>query len=49
LFAVENLDVPFDPNDPKCNAPRKVPNFDHFTVFLRILSPNKTCFQFKLS
>lgn len=37
LFAVENFDIPFDP---KCNAPSKVPNFDHFTnftMFLRIL------------
>lgn len=31
LFVV----VPFNPNGSKCNAPQKVPNFDHFTVFLR--------------
>jgi hypothetical protein len=34
LLVVENLVIVFNPNNPKCNAPKKVPNLDLLTVFL---------------
>ena len=49
LFMVEHFVIAFNPNDPKRNAFKEVPNFDHLPYFLGILSPNNTCFQLKLS
>lgn len=34
LFMVEHFVITFDPNGPKRNAPKEVPNFNHFAVFL---------------
>ena len=49
LFLVKHFVVTFDPNCLECNAPKEVPNFNFFAVFLGILFPNNVHFQLKLS
>jgi hypothetical protein len=50
LFMIKHFVVPFDPNGPKRNASiRRCQIVYIFPYFLGSLSPNKSCFQLKLS
>ncbi len=35
LFIVKHLTIPFDPNDPKRDTSKKVPNLNHFAKLFR--------------
>ena len=43
LFMIERFVITFDPNGPKHNAPKEVPNFNHFAIFVGNPFP-KQCF-----
>lgn len=46
---VEHFVIAFHPNGPKCGASKEMSNLIHFTISFENSSPNKVCFQLKVS